>query len=161
MTVKTADLCDTHLQELQYIPLSLKDYGGVTAFYGEIATVQCFEDNSFVKKTLQEAGRDRVLVVDGGGSKRCALLGDLLAQLAIDNHWCGVVINGCIRDSDIIATLKIGVKALATHPCKSEKKDRGTCNIELNFGSVICKPSDWLYADSDGIVVSSEALHNS
>ena len=160
MTTKTADLCDTHSQALQHIALPLKDYGGVTAFYGEIATVQCFEDNSFVKKTLQEAGCDRVLLVDGGGSKRCALLGDLLAQLAIDNHWRGVVINGCIRDSDIIATLNIGVKALATNPLKSEKKDRGTCNIEVNFGSVSCKPGDWLYADSDGVVVSPKALHD-
>ena len=161
MTIKTADLCDTHLQELQHIALPLKDYGGVTAFYGEIATVQCFEDNSLVKKTLQEAGRNRVLLVDGGGSKRYALLGDLLAQLAIDNHWCGVVINGCIRDSDIIATLNIGVKALATNPRKSEKRDRGICNVELNFGGVNCKPGDWLYADSDGVVVSTKSLHNS
>ncbi len=161
MIIKTADLCDAHLQELQYMALPLKDYGGVPAFCGEIATVQCFEDNSFVKKTLQEAGRNRVLLVDGGGSKRCALLGDLLAQLAIDNRWCGVVINGCIRDSDIIATLKIGVKALATHPCKSEKKDRGTCNVKVNLGGVSCKPGDWLYADSDGVVVSSKALHDS
>ena len=156
---KTADLCDTHLQDLQYIPLPFRDYGSVIAFHGEIATVQCFEDNSFVKKTLQEKGNNRVLLVDGGGSMRCALLGDLLAQLAIDNQWSGVVVNGCIRDSDIIAGLKIGVKALATHPCKSEKKNRGTCNAEVDIGGVICKPGDWLYADSDGVVVSRKPLH--
>ena len=160
MTTKTADLCDAYSQELQYISLPFKDYGSVIAFYGEIETVQCFEDNSFVKKTLQEEGRNRVLVVDGGGSLGCALLGDLLAQLAIDNHWRGVVINGCIRDSDIIANLNIGVKALATHPRKSEKKSRGTCNIEINLGGASCKPGDWLYADSDGIVVGTKALHN-
>ena len=159
MTTKTADLCDTHLQDLQYISLPFRDYGGITAFYGEITTVQCFEDNSFVKKTLQEKGNNKVLLVDGGGSMRCALLGDLLAQLAIDNQWSGVVVNGCIRDSDIIARLKIGVKALATHPCKSEKKNRGTCNVEINFNGVICKPGDWLYADSDGVVVSPKPLH--
>lgn len=160
MTIKTADLCDAHNQELQYISLPLRDYGGVKSFYGEIATVQCFEDNSFVKKTLQVEGQNKVLLVDGGGSMRCALLGDLLAQLAIDNHWSGIVVNGCIRDSDIIANLKIGVKALATHPCKSEKKDRGTCNIEVNLGDVNCKPGDWLYADSDGVVVGKKALHD-
>ena len=159
MTTKTADLCDTHLQDLQYISLPFRDYGGITNFYGEIATVQCFEDNSFVKKTLQEKGNNKVLLVDGGGSMRCALLGDLLAQLAIDNQWSGIVVNGCIRDSDIIAGLKLGVKALATHPCKSEKKNRGTCNVEIDFNGVICKPGDWLYADSDGVVVSPKPLH--
>ena len=160
MTTKTADLYDSYSQELQYMSLPFKDYGGVMAFYGEIATVQCFEDNSFVKKTLQEEGRNRVLLVDGSSSMRCALLGDLLAQLAIDNHWRGVVINGCIRDSDIIANLEIGLKALATHPCKSEKKNRGTCNIELNLGGANCKPGDWLYADGDGVVVGTRALHD-
>ena len=159
MTIKTADLCDEHIQELQYISMPFRDYGGVFAFYGEIATVQCFEDNSFVKKTLQTEGNNRVLLVDGGGSMRCALLGDLLAQLAIDNHWRGVVINGCIRDSDIIGGLKLGVKALATHPCKSEKKDRGSCDVTVNFGGANCSPGDWLYADSDGVVVSKVPLH--
>ena len=160
MSIKTADLCDSHIKELQYIPLPFKDYGGVGSFYGEVATVQCFEDNSFVKQTLKEAGHNRVLLVDGGGSRRCALLGDMLAQLAIDNRWCGIVINGCIRDSDIIANLKIGVKALAAHPCKSEKKNRGTCNISLNLGGVCCNPGDWLYADSDGVVIAARPVHD-
>jgi len=159
MTIKTADLCDAHAPALQCVSLPLRDYGGVVAFHGQIATVQCFEDNSFVKKTLQEAGRDRVLVVDGGGSTRCALLGDLLAQLALDNHWRGVVVNGCIRDSDIIAQLKIGVKALACHPCKSEKRGRGACEVAVSFGNTTFTPGDWLYADSDGVVVAAQPLH--
>ena len=100
-----------------------------------------------------------MLLVDGGGSMRCALLGDQLAQLAIDNHWRGIVINGCIRDSDIIAELKLGVKALATHPRKSEKKNRGSCNVEVNVAGVNCKPGNWLYADCDGVIISTKALH--
>ena len=90
----------------------------------------------------------------------CALLGDMLAQLAVDNHWCGIVINGCIRDSDIILGLNLGVKALATHPCKSEKKNRGNCNVEVDLGGMSCNPGDWLYADRDGVVLSKVAIHN-
>ena len=158
MTIKSADLCDKYGDQLRYITLPFNDYGGVAAFYGEIVTIQCFEDNSFVKRTLEQPGRGRVLLVDGGASMRCALLGDMLAQLAIDHRWRGIVINGCIRDSDIIGTLGIGVKALATHPRKSEKKNNGYCNVQVYIGGASCNSGDWLYADHDGIIISSKAL---
>ena len=122
--LKTADLCDAHAGRIRIASPTpvLRDFGHSNPFRGQIATVRCFEDNSFVRKTLETDGRGRVLVVDGGASMRCALLGDKLAELAIDNEWEGVIVNGCIRDSEIIRKLHLGVKAIGTHPRKSEKK---------------------------------------
>ncbi|MDD9807275.1 MAG: ribonuclease E activity regulator RraA, partial [Gammaproteobacteria bacterium] len=151
--MKTADLCDSFPDRVAVARPVLRDFGGARSFHGAIATVQCFEDNSLVRKTLESDGRGRVLVVDGGGSMRRALLGDQLAELAIRNHWSGVVINGCIRDSAVIGTLPLGVKALGTHPLKSEKKDRGKVNLPVYFAEIEFTPGAWLYADEDGVVV--------
>ena len=159
MTIKVADLCDSHASHLKILQLALNDYGAYKSFHGAIRTVKCFEDNSFVKKTLAQKGDGKVLVVDGGGSRRCALLGDVLAQLAVDNGWNGVLINGCIRDSDIIATLPLGVKAIATYPLKSNKKNQGAVDVPVRFGDLLFRPNEWLYADSDGVVVSDQPRH--
>ena len=156
--MKTADLCDSFPDRVAVARPVLRDFGGARSFHGAIATVQCFEDNSLVRKTLESDGRGRVLVVDGGGSMRRALLGDQLAELAIRHHWSGVVINGCIRDSAVIGTLPLGVKALGTHPLKSEKKDRGKVNLPVYFAEIEFTPGAWLYADEDGIVVAAEEL---
>ncbi|MDD9885744.1 MAG: ribonuclease E activity regulator RraA, partial [Gammaproteobacteria bacterium] len=156
--MKTADLCDSFPDRVAVARAVLRDFGGARSFHGAIATVQCFEDNSLVRKTLESDGRGRVLVVDGGGSMRRALLGDQLAELAIRNHWSGVVINGCIRDSAVIGTLPLGVKALGTHPLKSEKKDRGKVNLPVYFAEIEFTPGAWLYADEDGVVVAAEVL---
>jgi len=156
--MKTADLCDSFPDRVAVARPVLRDFGGARSFHGAIATVQCFEDNSLVRKTLESDGRGRVLVVDGGGSMRRALLGDQLAELAIRHHWSGVVINGCIRDSAVIGTLPLGVKALGTHPLKSEKKDRGKVNLPVYFAEIEFTPGAWLYADEDGVVVAAEEL---
>ncbi|MDD9869273.1 MAG: ribonuclease E activity regulator RraA, partial [Gammaproteobacteria bacterium] len=156
--MKTADLCDSFPDRVAVARPVLRDFGGARSFHGAIATVQCFEDNSLVRKTLESDGRGRVLVVDGGGSMRRALLGDQLAELAIRHHWSGVVINGCIRDSAVIGTLPLGVKALGTHPLKSEKKDRGKVNLPVYFAEIEFTPGAWLYADEDGVVVAAEVL---
>lgn len=156
--MKTADLCDSFPDRVAVARPVLRDFGGAKSFHGAIATVQCFEDNSLVRKTLESDGHGRVLVVDGGGSMRRALLGDRLAELGIRNHWSGVVINGCIRDSEVIGTLPLGVKALGTHPRKSEKKDRGKVNLPVYFAEIEFTPGEWLYADEDGIVVAREVL---
>jgi len=134
------------------------DFGGALDFAGPISTVKCHEDNSLVRSALEEPGEGRVLVVDGGGSDRCALLGDNLAQLAIDNEWAGIVVYGCIRDSAEIAEMPVGVKALATHPKKSHKQNIGERDVAVRFAGVSFAPGAWLYADLDGIVVSDEAL---
>lgn len=155
---KTADLFDDHADKLSIVAPGFKSFGLHKAFGGPISTVKVHEDNVLVKQALSEPGEGRVLVVDGGGSMRCALLGDLLAQMAIDNHWNGVVVFGCIRDSADIDQMEIGVQALATHPAKSVKIGAGQRDTTVCFGGVTFAPGHFIYCDSDGIVVASEAL---
>ena len=158
MSVKTADLYDDFAAELAIAEPLFRDYGGRHAFHGEIATVKVFEDNVLVKKTLGEPGNNRVLVVDGGGSTRCALVGDLLAAMAIENGWSGIVLFGALRDSDVVGGMDIGIKALATCPAKSIKRGEGSTAETVRFAGVMFKPGDWLYADADGIVVAPRKL---
>ncbi len=158
MTFKTADLCDEFADVLEIVQPGFISFGGNTVFSGPISTVKCFEDNSKVREQLSTPGHGRVLVVDAGGSKRCAMLGDILAQKGVDNNWSGIVMYGLIRDSHDISQMPIGVKALGTHPQKSEKKNIGEIDIEVSFCGVTFKPGHYLYADHDGIVVSSKNL---
>lgn len=160
MTFTTADLCDAHSGEshFQIAEPLLKSYGGHSSFCGQISTVKVFEDNVLVRKILEEKVRNRVLVVDGGGSHRCALLGDDMAKLAADNGWRGIVIYGCIRDSAIISQLPIGILALHTHPLKSHKKGHGDRDLLVTFAGVNFRQNHFLYADADGIIVSETML---
>lgn len=162
MTFKTPDLCDQFEGEigesLFVVAPMFQRYGGRAAFAGEIVTLKLFEDNSLVREVLGEPGQGKVLVVDGGGSLRCALVGDQLAILAKKNGWEGIVVYGCIRDSGDINQLDIGVRALDTHPQKSIKKGVGDRNIAVTFGGVSFKPGAYLYADEDGVLVSAKPL---
>lgn len=154
----TAELCDGYEKQLQVCQPLLKHYGGREEFHGRIVTLKCIEDNTLVREALSEPGHGKVLVVDGGGSLRCALLGDRLAALAVQNGWAGIVINGCIRDSAQIAGMDIGVMALATHPRKSVKLGCGRRNQMLSFAGVYFTPGHYLYCDADGILLSEQAL---
>lgn len=154
--MKTADLYDQYCEQLQVCQPLFHHYGGHRTFHGPIATLKCFEDNSLVSEQLGQPGRGRILVVDGGGSLRCAMLGDILAQKAVDNGWAGVLIFGCIRDAEEIGAMALGVLALATMPRKSVKKGRGDCGEPVTFGGVTFRPGEWLYADTDGVVVVPE-----
>ncbi len=148
----TADICDARA-DAQVAAPALVDFGGQRAFSGPIATVKVFEDNVLVRKALEEDGEGRVLVVDGGGSLRCALVGDRLAALARDNGWAGLIVFGCIRDTAAIATLEVGVKALAAHPKKSDKRGEGQREVPVSFAGVTFTPGQHVYADGDGVVV--------
>jgi regulator of ribonuclease activity A len=154
MKFKTADLCDDYSDMIQIVEPGMLDFGGHRSFNGPISTVRCFEDNSKVREQLSTDGEGRVLVVDAGGSRRCAMLGDILAEKAVSNGWAGVVMFGLIRDSDEIGQMALGVKALGTHPKKSEKRDIGDIDVAVNFMGVNFNPDAWLYADADGIIVS-------
>ena len=158
MTFSTADLHDAHEGKVQVANVLMQGYGLKTRFSGPISTVRCFEDNSRVREALEEPGTGRVLVVDGGASIRCALAGDIMAELGIKNGWEGLVVYGCIRDSAVIATLDIGIKALGTNPRRSIKKGVGERDIALDFADVTFAPGDWLYADEDGILLSPVKL---
>jgi regulator of ribonuclease activity A len=159
MEPRTTDLSDAHPDLVQIVDPGLKDFGGRGLFHGPLSTVQAPEDNSLVREALEEPGEGRVLVIDGGGSMKCALLGDLLGALAVKNGWSGVVVNGCVRDAEVLATLPLGIKALATHPRKSDKRQQGQREVPVRFGGVLFVPGDWLYADADGVLTAPRALH--
>lgn len=158
----TCDILDDHPQDdIQVMSPSLdgksfKSYGARKSFSGQVVTVKCFEDNSRVKELLATDGTGKVLVVDGGASMRCALMGDLIAESAVKNHWNGVVIYGCVRDVDAIASLDLGVHALAAIPQKSNRKGLGEVDVTLSFGSITIKSGDYIYADNNGILIAKE-----
>lgn len=158
MSLSTADICDQHEDRVRVATPMFFDYGGVRRFSGPISTVKVHEDNTLVRAVLEEPGAGRVLVVDGGGSLRCALVGDALAKLGQTNGWAGIVVYGCIRDSVAIARIRIGVKALTTNPRKSVKKGAGDREIPVAFAGVSFSPGHYLYADEDGILVATEDL---
>ncbi len=158
MSFATTDLSDKYTTDVQVADPIFRDYGGRIAFHGPVKTLKLFEDNSLVRAQLEQPGQGRVLVVDGGGSLRCALVGDQLGELAVNNGWAGIVVYGCIRDSAVIATQDVGVKALATHPRKSLKKGVGEEDLALSFAGLTIAPGDWIYADADGLLVSAQEL---
>ncbi|MFZ8987160.1 MAG: ribonuclease E activity regulator RraA [Steroidobacteraceae bacterium] len=155
--LSTADLADAH-PAAQVASPGLRHFGGRGRFFGPIATILCFEDNSRVRELVASPGLGRVLVVDGGGSMQCALLGDLLGEKAVQNGWAGVVVNGCVRDSRRLRELPLGVMALETHPRRSEKRGLGEVDIPVRFAGVTFEPGGHLYADEDGLLVSAESL---
>lgn len=159
MTLSTPDICDEFSAELQVLEPLFTEFGGTEEFCGEIVTIKCFEDNSLVKQTLGSDGHGKVLVVDGGGSLRCALLGDMLAAMAKKNGWQGVLINGCVRDVEILETIGLGVRALNCYPRKSNKRNEGQFNIAIRFAGVDFEPGQYLYADKNGVVVARSELN--
>ena len=158
MNIQTADLCDAHDDKLAVASPMFHSYGGRRAFGGPISTLKLFEDNSFVRKAVESAGNGRVLVIDGGASMRCALVGDQLAELAVRNGWAGIIVYGCIRDSKAIGGMDLGVFALGTHPRKTVKRNVGEVDVPVSFGGVSFVPGHHVYADEDGVVVSETAL---
>lgn len=160
----TADLLDAHEDHLRQGHLHVvtpmfRSFGGRRAFHGAIATLKLFEDNSLVRNAVEQPGGGRVLVIDGGGSLRCALVGDQLAKLAAANGWAGIVVYGCIRDARTLAGIDIGIFALDTHPLKTIKRNIGDADIPVSFGGVTFEPGWYLYADEDGVIVSAAELN--
>jgi regulator of ribonuclease activity A len=154
----TADIYDIFSEQLQVAAPLFRDFGGRLQFSGPVLTLKVFEDNSFVRAALEEPGDGRILIVDGGGSLRCALLGDQLAELGVRNGWNGIIVYGCVRDSQSLAELDIGIKALATNPRKSVKRNLGERDVGVRFAEVEFKPGDYVYADPDGILISETPL---
>jgi regulator of ribonuclease activity A len=154
----TADLWDEHHEHLSCVEPIFYSFGKKKAFSGKITTLKLFEDNSFVRKQLESNGKGKVLVVDGGASLRCALVGDKLAELAITNKWEGIIVNGCIRDSYLINQMDIAIKAINTSPVKSIKRNIGKMNISVNFSGVTFIPGQFVYSDNDGVLISKKSL---
>ncbi len=158
MDIKTADLCDQFGAAVSIADPIFIRYGGRAAFGGPLVTLKVYEDNTLVREALSTGGQGQVLVIDGGGSLRCALVGDRLAQLAYDNAWAGMIVYGCIRDARSIATIDIGVRALNTHPRKSVRRGEGQRQIPLTFAGITFFPGHYVYADEDGIIVAERPL---
>jgi regulator of ribonuclease activity A len=159
MPFKTADLYDQYETRVRVCEPLFRDFGGRRVFCGPAVTVKCFEDNTQIKAVLGESGDGRVLVADAGGSMRCAMLGDLIAGCAVANGWAGVVLYGCVRDTDALAAMDLGVKALAANPKKSQRRGEGQRDLPVGFAGVTFNPGDWVYADEDGILVADARLH--
>lgn len=160
MSLHTTDLCDDHADALQIAEPMFQDFGARVAFHGTIVTLKLFEDNSLVRTALEQSGEGRVLVVDGGGSLRCALVGDQLAALGQRNGWTGVVVYGCVRDTAMLASIDLGIKALTVHPLRSIKRGQGERDVIVRFAGVTFRPGEYLYADADGLIVAEQALHS-
>ena len=166
----TCDLCDAHKNdaptEFRVLPPVFRDFGALRKFCGPVVTVKCFEDNLLVKAAVDSIGFEetptgrvgKVLVVDGGGSLRRALLGGNLGAAAVKNGWAGVVIDGCVRDVAELAADPIGIRALASMPLPTEKRNQGQKDLDVQIQGVWVRPGDWLYADEDGMVVSARSL---
>jgi regulator of ribonuclease activity A len=154
----TADLCDAHPESVRVVEPLFRSYGGLQSFSGPVETIQTYEDNSAVRETLGRQGKGRVLVVDGGASLRCALVGGRLGQLARENGWSGIVINGCVRDSTELAGIPLGIRALNTAPRRSTKAGRGVVGETLTFAGAEFVPGMILYADPDGILLADHPL---
>ncbi|NNJ09007.1 ribonuclease E activity regulator RraA [Chloroflexales bacterium ZM16-3] len=157
MEFKTTDLCDAH-EDVQVAEPQLRHFGGAARFAGQVTTLKLFEDNTLVRSALEEPGAGRVLVVDGGGSLRCALVGDQIGELAARNGWSGLVVFGCVRDSAELGRLPIGIMALGTHPRRSVKRGEGQRDLPVRFLGVSFRPGQQLYADDDGLIVADAAL---
>jgi regulator of ribonuclease activity A len=152
-SVTTADLVDTYGPELRVCDIQFRQFGGRRIFFGPVRTVSCREDNGLLRDVLRTPGSGGVLVVDGGGSLRTALVGDLIAGAAQANGWAGLVLHGAVRDSAALSRLDLGVKALGTNPRKSAKTGAGAVDIPVTFGDVTFQPGDILHADDDGIIL--------
>ncbi|MDR3479715.1 MAG: ribonuclease E activity regulator RraA [Burkholderiaceae bacterium] len=159
----TTDLCDAHESRLadgslRVLPPLFQRFGKRAGFYGPAVTLKVFEDNALVRSTLETPGAGQVLVIDGGASLRCALVGGQLGVLAEKNAWAGIVVNGCIRDSVEIDACDIGVRALALSPRRAAKKGVGERNVPVTIAESIVEPGNWIYVDADGILVSRVEL---
>lgn len=163
MRTTTCDICDTHEDKLVDGSLTVlatvfRSFGKRQRFAGPARTLKVFEDNVLVRAALETPGEGSVLVVDGGGSLRCALVGGNLGKLAEQNGWAGILVNGCVRDSVELSACDVGIRALATHPRRSVRKGAGERDLVVDVAGVSIRPGDWIYADEDGVLVSTAKL---
>ena len=145
MYIDTSELCDIYADQVDVVEPIFSSFGGVSNFYGKVTTVKCFENNGLIAEILEENGNGRVLVVDGGGAVRRALIDAELAQLAADNDWAGIIVYGAVH-------------ALAPIPVGADENNHGESDLPVNFGGVTFFPEDYIYADLTGIILSQEAL---
>ena len=158
MAYSVPDICDDFPEDISVLEPLFSDFGNRQRFSGEIVTIKCFEDNSLLRDLVCTKGNGKVIIVDGGASLRHALLGNLLAAKAVDNNWARLVINGCVRDVEILETMDLGIRALNCHPLKTEKRGEGQLKVAVSFAGVRFTPGAFLYADANGMVLAPRDL---
>lgn len=158
MEYNTSALCDIYLEQVDVVEPMFSNFGGSASFAGQITTVKCFEDNGLIRELLEQDGLGRVLLIDGGGSLRRALIDTELASLAEENEWEGIVVYGCVREVDELEDMSIGIQALASIPVGATAQGVGEVDVPVNFGGVTFLPEDYLYADNTGVILSQEPL---
>lgn len=158
MYIDTSELCDIYLDQVDVVEPIFSSFGGVSSFFGKVTTVKCFENNGLIAEILAENGEGRVLLIDGGGAVRRALLDASLTQLAVDNGWEGIIVNGAVRQIQQLENLDIGIQALAPIPVRADDTNQGEVDVPVNFGGVTFFPEDYVYADLTGIILSQEPL---
>lgn len=158
MRIDTSELCDIYSDQVDVVEPIFSSFGGRSTFFGKVTTVKCFESNGLIAEVLEEEGQGRVLLIDGGGAVRRALIDAELAQIAVDNGWEGIIVNGAVRQLDVLETLDIGIQALAPIPVGAEETMVGEVDTPVNFGGVSFLPEDYVYADLTGIILSPELL---
>jgi len=158
MEYNTSALCDIYSDQIDVVEPMFSNFGGSASFAGQLTTVKCFEDNGIIRSILEENGEGRILLVDGGGSLRRALIDAEIATLAEENNWEGIVVYGCVREVDELEDMSIGIQALASIPVGATSQQIGDIDVPVNFGGVTFLPEDYLYADNTGIVISQEVL---
>ncbi len=158
MNYNTSLLCDIYAETIDVVEPLLTNFGGRNSFAGEVVTIKCFESVGLIYKSLEQNGTGKVLLIDGGGSLRRALINANIAELAVENDWEGIVVNGCVREVDALEELDIGIQAITAIPVGAEDNDVGDINVPVNFAGVSFLPEDILYADSTGIIISPEPL---
>ncbi len=158
MEYNTSALCDIYLEQVDVVEPMFSNFGGCASFAGQITTLKCFEDNGLIREVLEQDGEGRVLLVDGGGSLRRALIDAELAALAEENEWEGIVVYGCVREVDELEDMSLGIQALASIPVGATSQNIGEIDVAVNFGGVTFLPEDYLYADNTGLILSQEPL---
>ena len=158
MYIDTSELCDLYADQVDVVEPIFSSFGGVSAFYGKVTTIKCFENNGLIAEVLEENGKGRVLVVDGGGAVRRGLIDAELAQLAADNGWEGIIVYGAVRQIQQLENINLGIHALAPIPVSADESNIGESDIPVNFGGVTFFPEDYIYADLTGIILSQEPL---
>ena len=159
MEYNTSALCDIYSEQVDVVEPMFSNFGGSASFAGQITTVKCFEDNGLIREVLEQDGLGRVLLIDGGGSLRRALIDAELASLAEENEWEGLVVYGCVREVDELEDMSIGIQALASIPVGAVSQSVGEVDVPVNFGGVTFIPEDYLYADNTGVILSQEPLN--
>lgn len=159
MEYNTSALCDIYLDQVDVVEPMFSNFGGSASFAGQLTTIKCFEDNGLIREVLEQDGLGRVLLIDGGGSLRRALIDAELAALAEENEWEGIVVYGCVREVDELEDMSIGIQALASIPVGASNQGIGEVDVPVNFGGVTFLPEDYLYADNTGIILSPEPLN--